>query len=129
MQCEMNVTVDRTELTKIVTKNRWNHRKIFLEALKGYRRALIKHLERMLKEARKGKRVNHMITLTIPQDMTAEYDSVLKMLEMSMDGKITLTAEDFHRFVEDRWDWSHSFLHSNAAYSRRAQVLAATVSD
>jgi len=125
---EMNVTVPKYKLLASVNDNRSRHRKIFLEALKGYQKKIIKILDKMLKDVKAGRRINHMINLPMPQDMTEEYNTVINMLAMSSDKEIKLSSEDFSRFVEDKWDWTNSFLSNNAPYSKMAQVLSATSS-
>jgi len=127
-QIEMSVTIPKNKLLASVNNNRNRHRKIFLEALRGYQKKIVKILDKMLKDVKAGRRINHMINLPMPQDMTEEYNTVIKMLEMSSDKEIKLSSEDFSRFVEDKWDWTISFLSNNAPYSKRAQVLSATSS-
>lgn len=124
-EIEMSTKVKKEELLEILKKNRANHRKIFEEALEGYKKKMIALLLKMLKDVRKGKRVSHMISMPLPQNMTAEYDTVIRMLEMSTDNEVKLSAKDFQCFVEDRWEWRDNFIHSNAAYSMTAMTLAA----
>lgn len=122
---EMTTKVKKAELLEILKKNRAQHRKIFEEALEGYKKKMIALLLKMLKSIRKGERIQHMINMPLPQNMTKEYDTVIRMLEMSTDAEVKLSAKDFQCFVEDRWEWRDSFLHSNAAYSMTAMGLAA----
>jgi len=125
-QIEMSVTIPKNKLLASVNNNRNRHRKIFLEALRGYQKKIVKILDKMLKDVKAGRRINHMINLPMPQDMTEEYNTVIKMLEMSSDKEIKLSSEDFSRFVEDKWDWTISFLSNNAPYSKTAQCLASS---
>ena len=125
-QIEMSVTIPKNKLLASVNNNRNRHRKIFLEALRGYQKKIVKILDKMLKDVKAGRRINHMINLPMPQDMTEEYNTVIKMLEMSSDKEIKLSSEDFSRFVEDKWDWTSSFLSNNAPYSKTAQCLASS---
>lgn len=118
----LNIKVKKSELLAKIKENREKHHKIFLEALDGYQKKMIKVLLQMLKEVRKGKRIQHMINLPLPQDMTQSYDTVIGMLEMSTEEEIKLSSMDFSKFVEDKWEWSRNFLHSNAPYSTVAMM-------
>jgi hypothetical protein len=120
----MRTKVKRTELIAILETNKANHRKIFEEALEGYKKEMIKQLLRMLKDVRTGKRVQHIISLPTPRDMTEAYDTALKMLQMNQEETVELTTQDFACLVEDKWEWRRDFLHSNSLYSRTANVLA-----
>lgn len=120
-----SIKIEREKLLEIVKANRENHRNIFLEALEGYRREVIRLLEERLEQARKGKRVTHIISLVQPMDQTREYDRVIRMLELTIDNPVELTEMEFAQYVQDEWNWRGAFLHSNAAYS----VSAAKLSD
>jgi hypothetical protein len=111
-----DVTVKRTELLEKLLENRRAHREVFEDALEGYRKMMIEHLEGLLEEARQGKRINHMIQLAQPMDQTGEYDQAIKMLEMSVDDEIELTSREFGCYVMDRWDWKRQFSTSNSSY-------------
>jgi len=115
-----NVKVDRTAVLERVKTNREQHRKIVLEAMEGYRTAVIKELDRMLSDAKEGKRIRTRVELIAPQDHTREYDTVIDMLQMSVENEVTLTSVDFMRYVRDEWEWQHQFLEANAAYSEVA---------
>jgi hypothetical protein len=122
---EMRTKVKRVELITILAANKANHRKIFEEALEGYQKEMIKQLLRMLKDVRAGKRIHHIISLPIPRDMTEEYNTALRMLEMSQVELVDLSAQDFTCLVEDKWEWRNDFLASNSTYSQTARTLSA----
>ena len=124
-QEQLTTRINVEELLVILKKNRSNHKKIFLEAVRGYKREMIKYLRKMLKDVRAGKSVHHHITLSTPCNMTSEYDTVIRMLEMHSDETIELTMETFMAYVEDKWGWKRDFLMSNAGYSQTANILSA----
>lgn len=115
-----DVKVNRIELLDVVKKNRDNHRKIFEEAVVGYREQAIKELGAHLKEARAGGRIRRTVTLVQPIDQTIEYDRAIKMLEMSVDDTVTLDEHTFQCLVMDDWGWKKTFLSANAMYSKTA---------
>jgi len=49
-------------------------------------------------------------------DQTRDYDRAIAMLEMSVEGEITVSEADFRTFVMDDWNWRSQFKHSNMAY-------------
>lgn len=119
------VTVKKADLVAAVEKNRAGHRKIFEEALDGYKAKQVELLEAQLKRLRAGKRLPMMgYYLPVPEDHTKDYDRVLRMLEMSLFDVVEISQEDFAKYVMDDWEWRRSFLASNSAYSSTAAAIA-----
>ncbi len=115
------VTVSKTKLLETLRSNRENHRKIFLEAQEGYRGAAIAELDRMIQEARGGKKIRRSLTLIEPVDQTGDYDRAIRMLEMSIDDSVKLAEDDFQCYVMDEWRWKQQFTASNFNYSKTLQ--------
>jgi hypothetical protein len=111
------VKVKREELLAKVRSNREAHRTLFIKAQEGYRKLVIEELDRMLKDAKEGLRIQRSVTLTEPSNHVKDYDRVITMLEMSVDDTITLDAQAFDRYVMDNWDWSRFALATNTAYA------------
>jgi len=111
------VNVKKADLLEKLKLNRGNHHNIFLEAQEGYRKAVIAELDRMLEDARKGRKIRRHISLPEPHDHTKDYDVAIKMVEMSVDESICLSMHDFQNFVLDVWDWSESFSSTSMSYS------------
>lgn len=103
------VKVARGALLERITVNRDGHRAAFEKALEEYRLAVVAELEDWLKRARAGENVARRTVLVQPQDRTADYNRVIDMLEMSVDGEITLDAQSFARYVRDEWEWKDQF--------------------
>ena len=101
------VKVKREELLTKVRANRDAHQNLFLKAQEGYRKLIIEELDRMLAEAKAGRKISRSINLAEPVDHTSVYDRVIMMLEMSVDDTIVLDANEFDQYVRDRWAWSH----------------------
>jgi len=112
------VTIKKEELKEVLIKNRTRHRAIFEEALEGYREAAIKLLDQALQDARDGKKIRTHIQLVEPMDQTADYDRVIRMLEMEVDDEVGLTADDFRMYVMDDWGWKGQFLAANIGYTK-----------
>ena len=62
------VKLEKDKLLEIVKKNRENHRAIFLEAQENYRKRVIEELDKMLQDAREGKRIRTTVELQAPID-------------------------------------------------------------
>jgi len=120
----MNVKVNVKKLIKILKDNRAEHRKIFLEALEGYRNECIKTFEKQLSAAKAGKDFTVFFELHQPVDQTADYDRIIGMLEMSTDIVINLTETEYQSYVLDKWDWKANFIISNAGYSPTASATS-----
>jgi hypothetical protein len=100
-----SVKVNRVELLSKIKANRDGHRAIFLKAQKGYRLEMIAELEKRLAEARHGKKIVRWMGLPKPQDHTEDYDTVIAMLEMSVDETLEIDYSLFQQYVLDRWSW------------------------
>jgi hypothetical protein len=100
----------------VLQENRGKHKQVVNEAITKYREEAIKQLDEMIAEAKAGKRIRRELTLIEPVDQTREYDSAIKMLEMSVDDEITLDSHSFRTLVLDQWQWKAQFSVSNSAY-------------
>ncbi len=110
------MTFSVEKLRGLIQKNRDGHREFFLKAQQGYREDFIKELERMLEEARNGKRYTRAVALVEPMDMTKEYDRILKMLEMTTQETIELSSTEFAQYVLDDWGWKEQVTLTNSRY-------------
>lgn len=110
------VKIKREDLLRNVQLNRSKHRNLFLKAQEGYREEVIEELDKMLKEAREGKRIRRLIELPEPVDHTSDYDRVIRMLEMSVDEEIELTSVEFDQYVMDNWSWKEFVFATNSSY-------------
>ena len=115
-----SVRIDRIKLLKVLKDNRLIHKDTVDEAFTNYRELVIVELDKMIDEARSGKLIRRAIDLIEPMDQTAEYDTAILMLEMSVDHNIELTQHEFQQYVEDKWHWSNQFNVSNAVYTMNA---------
>lgn len=99
------ITVDKKTLMETISKNREEHREVFLKAQKKYRKAVIKLLDERLEQARAGKRIDLAIRLPEPVDYTDSYDTALAMLEWETEDTVQLSQHDFERYVQNNWEW------------------------
>jgi hypothetical protein len=113
------VTVKKAELLERMKTNLLKHRAMFLEAQEGYRDAVIKELDAMLKEARDGKAIRRLVELEEPHDHSDEYETNIAMLEWSVSDTLSISQQQFKNFVLDKWGWSEQFITSNATYKKK----------
>lgn len=111
-----DIVVKKEDLLNKVRVNRDAHRDIFLRAQEKYREAIIAELDRMLEDARSGRKISRFISLPEPEDHTEDYDRAIGMLEMELRGEIELTETDFAIYVLDQWAWRKAWASSTASY-------------
>lgn len=110
------VRMDKERLLERIKKNRDEHRKIYEEAMEGWKRAVITALEQATKDALEGKAYHISFHLPQPEDHTDEYDTVIELLEASLDDEFELTYGQFSNYVLDKWGWQHHFLDNASGY-------------
>jgi len=111
------VQVKKSDLLHTLKRNREVHSKLALEAADGYRADAILALTKMLADAKEGGPIKRNLDLVQPQDHTADYDRVIRMLEMSISDTVTVTESQFAQYVEDEWAWKRGFVESAGMYS------------
>lgn len=110
------VRVNKDELLKRIKKNRADHRQIYEEAMDGWKKAVIDELEKMHADALKGKDFRLAVRLERPEDHTDEYDTIIELLEMSLDDELELPYNEFANYALDKWGWQGRFLSMSASY-------------
>lgn len=115
-----SVPVRKEELLKKLKENRLNHRSIFEEACEKYREAAIRELDNMLSDAKANKKIRKVLALEEPQDHTKDYDRVIVMLEMCTKDEITISEEEFTKYVMDDWTWKHQFTSNATSYTGKS---------
>jgi len=110
------INVGKVDLLARLKENLESHRKVFLEAQKGYRKQVIEELDKMINDAKEGKPIRRSITLPEPSDHTEDYKVVIEMLEMSIDETFEISQREFRNYVLDKWDWSQMAFMANSTY-------------
>lgn len=107
------ITVLKSELLAKLEQNRTDHRRIFEEALEGFRREAEADLDARLAEIREGKRRDVVIRKMVPRDHTADYDRAISMVRMAVSDTMILTETDFAQYVMDDWGWQREFVRNS----------------
>lgn len=116
MSSMREMKMPRHQLLAALHKNLELHRAEFLEAQEGYRRALIKEIDRMLSDARNNRAVARHISLPEPSDHSADYQVAIRMLDMCVDVELDISIHDFERYVMDDWGWKGKFSETVSNY-------------
>lgn len=114
------IRVNKAKLLDILRENRDKHHQIVEEAQVGFRKAAIERLDAMLEDAKNGRRIELNLGLRVPEDHTAEYDTVIGMLELDINEHVDLEFHEYRQYVEDDWGWKQQFTTTNAFYSATA---------
>lgn len=110
------VRINKGDLVEKLTANRKNHRAQFEKAFEGYRQECIKLLTENLNLLKDGRNIVVKFYEQAPEDHTDDYDTILNMLNMSVDTSIELTHQEFQQYVEDNWNWRENWAASNMKY-------------
>lgn len=114
-----NVRINKGDLVEKLTMNRKSHRAMFENAFEGYRQECIRLLALNLESLKAGDKIQVRFYEQAPQDHTDDYDTVLNMLNMSVEPTIELTHQEFKQYVEDDWNWREQWNTSNSKYLQK----------
>ena len=121
MHTEITVNIDREKLLVTLRENKEKHQKAYEDVLNGWREAVKKAAQEILKTIGTDDEPKSLDLITKhgqrPRNYVSEYDSVIHMLEMSGDETIGLTQEDFNTFVRDEWNWKANWSSTSSSYS------------
>lgn len=121
------VRVSRTALLAKLRENLQKHEAEFKEADAGFRAALAKRLQAMLKAARSAaaaKDCDMHVGLPVPNSFAEDYQTAIQMLDMAQDAEIELNQQQFRCFVMDEWDWKEQFANTSSIYAAGAAKKA-----
>lgn len=111
-----DIKVNKADLIEKITKNRDEHRGIFLRAQEKYREKVIELLDARLAEVREGRPISLHFGLPEPVDYTREYNEALAALEWEVRDTVELDEESFRRLVLNEWRWAQHFAANSTSY-------------
>lgn len=113
------IKVKREELLGKLRENRSNHLKHFEAAITGYHEKLRELAAQFSEQVEKdvAKADTKIFSIEKPRSYANVYDTLIGMLEMSVEDEITLDGDRYKMWCEDRWDWKDRFVGTVAAYS------------
>ena len=114
---DKKITVNKEKLLEKLKGNLVMHVEEYHAAKKAFRAAAIDEMEKQLGKARAGEKFNLSFRrLLRPRNHDTEYNMAIGMLEMEVADTVTITAQDYDRFVLDNWDWKEDFSNTNRSY-------------
>lgn len=115
-----NVEIKREDVLAKLYENRKTHEHDQSKALKVWSGKIKDRLESILTQLTKGETpqdVRDLVRdLEKPTDVLQAYDDAISMIEMDIRPTITLTAEEFKCYIQDRWSWKQNWSASNSKY-------------
>jgi hypothetical protein len=114
---DMKVSCKKDEVLETLRKNRAEHADLVEDSRRGYLKKAQEVLDKKKGDILKGKVVALHFDIHLPSDHTAEYDTVIRMLEMHTEDTVTLTADEVRNLIENKWEWMETFVASNQVYS------------
>ena len=112
------VTVNKTDLIKVLTENRDKHQTEYNEAYEGYKLLVIKAIEEKLEKVKSGEKFNMYFEnlQSAPDCHVEDYQNVIDMLSITSDTSIQITMEDYLKYYKNNWSWVHGWSLSNKMY-------------
>ena len=109
------IKVDKQELIEKLKENRINHADMYIKAHNAFMIQSIKDLRNAIQKFKNGN-VIHNVIFDEPKSHDSEYETVIRMLEMSVDKEVTISMSEFKSFVQDDWDWKKGFVMNATKY-------------
>ena len=110
------VKVKVATVLKIVRGNKEKHDIILKSALEAYWEKAEDILKKCLLDIEKKKTINQYLDLPVPTNHSADYDRVIRMMELSVDKNVILDDVSFSKFILNNWDWKQEFIRITTAY-------------
>ena len=110
-----SIKVKRAELLAELENNREKHISEFKLACVGFIVSSIKELKVALKNAKQGK-IESYLKFDKPVSHEKDYDTVISMLQFSVDDEVYITKDQFESYVQDNWNWKNAFNLTNSKY-------------
>ena len=110
------IKVATSELIGIIKDNRTTHITEFKEAVESYQQEVVEVLEEGLRKAKAGKKYITSFHVQKPESHEDDYDTIIGMLELSVDETVTLDHNQYKQYVQNVWFWSDTFNSTKAYY-------------
>ena len=115
----LQTKVSKKKALDIIKSNRVEHEKDYKEAVKEYLKKAEEELKLKLNQIQRGIDINLNISLSKPVQYLTEYDSAIKMLEMTTESTVDMDPQTFDCLINDNWNWKHSFLSNTGIYLKK----------
>lgn len=123
------VTCKTDDVLKKMHEHREKHAKIVRQARDGYKEKAKEALENKLAELATGKMIDLSFSLKKPISHLSAYDTIITMLQMHTEPTIVLSSDEVRQFLEDKWEWTGTFMTINSIYSQDAAANLISLTD
>tara|TARA_B100002049_G_scaffold236577_1_gene223750 strand:- start:12158 stop:12508 length:351 start_codon:yes stop_codon:yes gene_type:complete len=113
------VTVKKQEFLKILKANRLKHEKAYKEALSDRIKSAKIKLNELLNDIEHGIDLDEDLHFPKPRCHSKDYDEIIMMMEMEVQNEVSLTQDEFSKYVQDQWHWKSDFDFISSSYKRR----------
>lgn len=121
-----SVKVKKEELLKVIRENLKKHQEAFAAAwaefVKDYKDLAGKMIEK-IDQANPQSKPSMAISLLVPEDHSADYERVIKMLEMSVDEEVRLEQHEASSYLMDEWQWKERWAENTMSYASKSGFL------
>jgi hypothetical protein len=112
------VNVNKEELLAILKNNRDIHQKNYDDAMGGYRMLAEKELKKKLKAVKEGEKFDlYFRDLSEPRSYVKDYNNTIGILEVSNDGNVSITMEEYLKYYKNEWEWSRMWKNDFLPYA------------
>jgi hypothetical protein len=121
MYNERIIMVKKDKLLEALRENRAAHEREYLEALGGYKSAMIDKLQENLTRLTitpQDEEFELDVRINRPAHNLDDYDRYIKMFEWEIKEEIGLTETEFRNLIQDEWSWTASFKNIHAMYTK-----------
>lgn len=112
------VKIKRNELYNAVTKNLTQHKKDLHLAKKERRQKIVDRMNIEIAKILEDGDYQPPTNVSIVQvpDHSGDYQRVIRMVDMSVEDVIELTAREFDQYIMDNWNWKDIFNETIMSY-------------
>ena len=114
------IMVSKNKLLKTLKNNRTDHKRIFEDAMIGFRKAVVKELTKALKQAKNGGKLILKIDLIHPISFEDDYNKAIGLLELCVSETVDIDEVDYKNYILDDWGWKSTFSSASSSYSSGA---------
>ena len=122
MDSKFEIKVSKRILLERLHNNRNMHVSIYAEACKEYKKFCLCTLRERSEDIEEGllTAIKEFLSFDYnhPVSYEDEYNEAIGMLEMSLDEEITITNEQYQKWVKDNWEWKYRWKSNTLPYSK-----------
>ena len=115
------IKVSKVQLLEKLYENRDIHVAEYKEVREEYQKDVVKELRKLAKTAQNAKfedNIDTHVSLKVPKSYESDYDTIIGMLEFSIEDTFSINQDEYKMYVLNEWYWSGSFEVSKRSYMK-----------